>query len=196
MAGLKRKFPASKTPKLSTGGENRSKYENKQYLPLDSDGLSEKDTFENYLDPEAFELFPERDGNRKRLIWQLFKWAHDEESYALWRFCLKYHMPESTLYRWEAKFKDVAAALSNVRLILGGRREEKVNKREFEPSMVRASIHTYRPEWNKINQDHADLRRNDDKQDGSITVVLQQVESTGKVIPLVINQEPVDNDTE
>lgn len=134
----------------------QSSQPNTEILPL-----AKNRTWIELIDAASYNMFPEKDDWRRRLMYTLFLWAEEEESLQLQDFCTQYKIPRSTLYEWRDKYNDLGEVVNQVKLILGARRLKGALKKDFDKEVVFKDIHKLDPEYLDINKYHAELKKNE-----------------------------------
>jgi len=126
--------------------------------------LTNNRTWRDFIEDDAFMLFPEKDDWRKRFMYTMLEWAEKEDSLEITDFALEMKMRRPLLYEWCDKFPDFKAAFDHVKLMIGSRRRKGALVRKFDKDVVFKDMHKYDPEWLDINKYHSDMKKEEDKQ--------------------------------
>jgi hypothetical protein len=126
--------------------------------------LTTSGTWCEYLNEDAFMMFPGKDDWRKRFMYTLLEWASKEDSLEITDFAIAMKMRRRTLYKWAEEYEDIKDALDNARLIIGSRRRKGALTRKFDKDVAFKDMHKYDPEWIEINKYHSEMRKDEDKQ--------------------------------
>lgn len=121
-------------------------------------------TWLEYVQDNAFMMFPEKDDWRKRFILTLMEWASKEDSLEITDFALEMKMHRSMLYRWVDKWPDIKQAFEMAKLMIASRRKKGALTRKFDKDVVFKDLHKYDPEWLEINKYHSDMKKDEEKQ--------------------------------
>jgi len=126
--------------------------------------LSKNRTWANFIQNEAFMMFPEKDDWRKRFIYTLLAWAEDENNLTIIDFTTAMKMRRPTLYDWIIKYPDIKAAYEDAKLMLSSRYFKGALKRQFDKESVFKTMHKLDPEWLEINKYWSDLKKEEGTQ--------------------------------
>jgi hypothetical protein len=126
--------------------------------------LSKTRTWVDFINNDAYLMFPEKLDWRKRFILTMLEWADQEDSLELQDFAVEMKIARSTLYKWGDDFSEVGAALKHVRLMLASRKRKGALRKEFDKDVAFRDMHVLDPEWREINQYHADLKKAEEHQ--------------------------------
>lgn len=126
--------------------------------------LASNRTWLEFVQDNAFMMFPEKDDWRKRFILTLMEWASKEDSLDITDFALEMKMHRSMLYRWVEKWPDIKQAFDMAKLMLASRRKKGALTRKFDKDVVFKDLHKYDPEWLEINKYHSDMKKDEEKQ--------------------------------
>lgn len=126
--------------------------------------LSNARTWRDFIENDAYMLFPGKQDWRKRFIYTLLEWASKDDSLEIVDFALEMKMRRQTIYEWANKYPDLKEALDHARMMIGSRRRKGALVRKFDKDVVFKDMHKYDPEWLEINKYHSDMKKDEEKQ--------------------------------
>ena len=126
--------------------------------------LSNTRTWREFMENDAYMLFPGKDDWRKRFIYTLLEWSTKEDSVEITDFALEMKMRRQTIYEWASRYPDLKDALDFARLQIGSRRRKGALTRKFDKDVVFKDMHKYDPEWLEINRYHSEMKTEESKQ--------------------------------
>ncbi len=135
--------------------------------------LSNTCTLVDYMSPEAFRFFPDKDGWRQRLCYTLHSWSLKVDSLEIQQFCDEFQVPYTTLLTWVVKYEDISAAYSDMKRRIGARRRLGALKNEFNVTAAFKDMNRYDSEWIGLLKEHEDIKK-DSGQNTTQVVVLDK----------------------
>ena len=142
-------------------------------------------TLSDFINNDAYMLFPDKDDWRKRFIATLITWAYRDDSLEIVDFALEMKMYRSMLYRWIEKYPDIREAYEQAKLIISSRRRKGALTKKFDRDVVFRDMHVYDPEWLAINKYHSDMKKDEEKQ--AHTFIISDAK------PKVLTKEEMEN---
>jgi len=123
------------------------------------------------------------------------RWAQEIVQYAkkpdVWR-ATEYFMENGIDYteamRLCAQYEVLDRAYSHARYLIGLKREKGGLKNELNSSIVHISQSMYDPEWKKNTEYLASLKKDNDKDKGNVTVLIERYPETN-VVPVKVKDE-------
>lgn len=150
--------------------------------------LTNKNTWRDFINNDAFMEFPEKDDWRKRFIVTLMEWAQKDDSLEITDFALDMKMRREKIYLWAQKYPDIGAAYEQAKLMIASRRKKGALTKKFDKDVVFKDLHRYDPEWLEINKYHSDMKKEEEKQAHTFII------NTGK--PKIVSKEEMRGDIE
>lgn len=150
--------------------------------------LTTSGTWCEYLNGDAFMLFPSKDDWRKRFMYTLLNWASKEDSLEITDFAMEMKMHRRTLYKWAEQYADLQDALEIARLMIGSRRRKGAMIKKLDGAYAYKDMHKYDPEWLEINKYHSEMRKDEDKQ--AHTFIINDAK------PRIVSKEEMAGETE
>lgn len=126
--------------------------------------MSNSRTWMDFLDKETLSLYPGRDEWRKRLIYTMHLWSEKNTSLEVMQFCLAYKIPYRTLKEWVDKYPEIKNSYDEVKLAIACHRRVGSMNKKLDGAYAYKDMHTYDPEWHKINKYYSDMKKDEDKQ--------------------------------
>ena len=120
---------------------------------------------------------------RQRLITTLDLWSLEETSITLYQFCREYGIAYNKFCRWCTEYEDLREMRDEVKIRLGDTHYRDAYRRKASETLVLKDLHLYLPEWKEVNKYHADLRKDEQLQQGIQVVYIKDAPDTGKVKP-------------
>ncbi len=165
------------TPKTSNNTKKASKVSKNDQFPEE---LVKNRGWHEFYNYEANELFPSKESFRQRVAYTILKWSETDEALDLGQFFMVYKIPRETFRAWCAKYPDIKQAYLDAKLNVATRRRLGALNKQFEKEVVFKDMHTYDSDYLEINQYHASLRKDEDKQPHVFNVILDRPEVTSK----------------
>ncbi len=150
--------------------------------------LTNNRTWVDFIENDAFMLFPDKDEWRKRFIYTMLEWSQRDDSLEITDFALEMKMRRALLYEWNERYADFREAFNHVKLIIGSRRRKGALVRKFDKDVVFKDMHKYDPEWLDINKYHSDMKK--DEEDKPHVFIV----NNGK--PRIVSKEEMISDRE
>lgn len=120
---------------------------------------------------------------RQRLITTLDLWSLEETSITLYQFCREYGLAYRLFCKWCEKYEDLGDMRDEVKLRIGDTHYRDAYRKRASETLVLKDLHKYWPEWADVNKYHADLRKDEQLQQGIQVVYIKDAPDTGKVKP-------------
>lgn len=155
-------------------------HNNTEIQPLDSNR-----NWVDFINNDAFMLFPEKKDWRNRFILTMLEWAAKDDSLEIGEFHASLKMHRSLLYDWINKYPDIKNAYEHAKLLISYRRKKGALTKKLDKDVVFKDIHKYDPEWLDINKYHSDMKKDEEKQ--AHTFIISDVK------PKVLTKEEMEN---
>ena len=126
--------------------------------------LTSVSTWTDFINNDAYMLFPSKQDWRQRLICTLLEWASKPDSLEITDFAMEMKLRRATLYEWADKYPDIKDALNHARLMIGSRRRKGAMMKKLDGSYAYRDMHCYDPEWLAINKYHSEMKTEEAKQ--------------------------------
>jgi len=130
----------------------------------DIEPLTNKRSWSDFINNDAYMEFPEKLDWRNRFIYTLLEWASQEDSLEITDFALEMKMRRMTIYDWSNKYPEIKDALDQARLMIASRRKKGALTKKFDKDVVFKDLHKYDPEWLEINKYHSEMKTEESKQ--------------------------------
>ncbi len=126
--------------------------------------LTNKRTWTDFIENDAYMEFPEKNDWRNRFIYTLLEWASKDDSLEITDFALEMKMRRMTINDWTHKYPDIKEAYDQAKLMIGSRRRKGSMLKKLDGSYAYKDMHKYDPEWLEINKYHSDMKKEEEKQ--------------------------------
>ncbi len=146
--------------------------------------LSKNVSWVDFLQNDAYMLFPEKDDWRKRFCFTMLTWAERKDSLEIADFVFLMKMDREQLYRWAKQYPDVKRAYDLAKLMLAVRKRKGALIRKYDKDVVYKDMHILDPEYLAINKYWSDLKKEEASQSEVRYVYLEK--------PKVKSKEEVD----
>lgn len=142
--------------------------------------LSTSRGWHEFYSYESNELFPSRDSFRQRVAYTILTWSESEDALDLGQFFMIYKIPRQTFRDWCLKYPEINQAYQDAKLNIATKRRMGALKRTYDKDVAYKDMHVLDSDYLEINQYHAMLKKDEDKQPHVFNVILDKPEITTK----------------
>lgn len=120
-------------------------------------------SWEDFLNEDAFMLYPSKEDYKMRLAITLLEWAEKSDGIDMAEFSVKTRTNPRSLRTWKNEHKELGQAYEMAKTILGVKRKKGAAYGILNKDMVLRDAHWYDEEEHKINLYHKEMKTDEEK---------------------------------
>ena len=152
---------------------------NRRKTPQSSNALkkSKKKKFRSWHEIQYLysgRLKPAADGTISHFARELVEWAEQPENLVFKQFLCENRISQKAFENWLKRSEELREAKQYALMVLAARREHGAIKKDFDPSFVKFTLPLYDPDYKKLEEWRASLKKDDDDESETKVVVLEK----------------------